>query len=90
MKIIDSNSSWADIVEYALSFNGYTFVNGGPLELSYLYDKVANNPENASIDELKACLFYIQRAIRFTGNEVTPFDLEEARYLIKMIKEKTT
>lgn len=88
MQIPDSNSDWYTIASYALTFNGYGFVNGGPLELSYLYDKVATDPKNASLDELRACLFYIQRAVRFTGNEPSAFDVEEARTLIKMIKSK--
>lgn len=81
--------SWSDITEYALSFNGYNFVNGGPLELSHLYDKVANDPENASVDELKACLFFIQRAVRYSGDGPSSFDLEDARTFIKLIKSKT-
>lgn len=88
LKIPDANSSWEIIAEFALSFNGYHFVKGGPTELSLLYDKAALDPTSASLDELRACLFFLQRAARWNDNEGCGSDLEEANTLLDLMREK--
>jgi hypothetical protein len=79
------NCSINEIFHFALSFNGYQFVNGGPEKLVELWDRVAVDWENASLDELRACLFYLQRAIRWTNNIWSDSDIEQARDLIYMM-----
>lgn len=86
-QIPDINSSWGTIATFALTFNGYVFA-GGFTQLSDLCNKVALNPENASLDELRACLFFLQRASRFCGDEGCPSDLDQARELLKLMHVK--
>lgn len=86
-QIPDINSSWGTIATFALTFNGYGFA-GGLTQLSDLYNKVALNPENASLDELRACLFFLQRAGRFCGDEGCSGDLEQAHVLLKLMHIK--
>jgi hypothetical protein len=82
------NSDWETIAEFARSFNGYQFVKGGPVELSSLWDRIAEDPNKASMDELQACLFFLQRAGRFCGDEGSVDDLEQARMILTLMKEK--
>jgi hypothetical protein len=89
MNIPAPNSDWGTIAQYALSFSGYTYVGGGPVELDLLWDKVCLDVENATVDELRACLFLIQRAARFCDVEGNDSDLEEARGLIELIRTKS-
>jgi hypothetical protein len=87
--IPDVNSDWGTIAAFALTFNGYNYINGGPLELSYFCDSIVNaGMNNASLDELRACLFFLQRVGRFCGDEGSDYDLEEARELLALMKEK--
>jgi hypothetical protein len=88
MNILDIDSNWETIAQFALSFNGYKFVKGGPVELDALWAKTVLDPDNATIDELRACLFLLQRAGRFCGDEGSPFDLEEARAILFLMKSK--
>lgn len=48
------DSDWETIAAYALTFNGYEFAGGGPLELSYLCDLVSLDLENATVEQLRA------------------------------------
>ena len=84
LEIPDINANWDIIAEFALTFNGYHFA-GSLTKLSLLWDKVAANPNNASLNELRACLFFLQRAGRFCGDEGSNYDLEEARELLKLM-----
>ena len=79
------NSDWETIAAFAITFNGYEFVGGGPKELSNLCDKVSLAPEKASMEELRACLFLSQRAGRFCGDEGSDYDLEEGRSLLDLM-----
>lgn len=88
MNIPDTNSNWETIARYALTFNGYHFVNGGPVELALLWDKVSADWENATVDELRACLFFVQRSGRFCGDEGSSADLEEARSILELLRAK--
>ena len=87
IEIPDINSDWETIAKFALTFNGYKFA-GGMTELGLVWDKMAPDPENASLDELRACLFLIQRAGRFLGDEGNDYDLEEARGLLQLMHDK--
>lgn len=88
LDIPTNQASINEIIDFALSFNGYYYVNGGPYELSLLYDKVVLNPELASIDELRACLFFLQRAVRWNHNEWQSSDIEEAHGILDLIRQK--
>ena len=83
-----SNSNWDIIAKYALTFNGYYYVNGGPKELDLLWDKVMMDIENSSINDLRACLFLLQMAGRFCGDEGSSYDIETANFIIDMIRKK--
>lgn len=82
-----TNANWETIAQFALTFNGYKFA-GGLEKLGELWDKIVANPENASLDELRACLFFLQRAGRFCGDEGTNYDLQEARAILKFMRDK--
>jgi hypothetical protein len=83
------DSDWETIAAYALTFNGYKFAGGGPLELSYLCDLVSLDPENATVEQLRACLFFIQRSGRFCGDEGNDYDLAEARGILELLHKKS-
>ena len=89
LKIPDINSDWDTIAEFALTFNGYHYVNGGPELLKILWDRVAlEGFETSSIEDIRAMLLLLQRAGRFCGDEGSDNDLEEARFLIEEIRNK--
>lgn len=54
--------SWRDILQFALSFNGYD--HWGSFEQC---SKVALNPDMSSVDEIRTSLFFQQRAWRHSG-----------------------
>lgn len=83
------NADYGTMSVFALTFNGYKFVNGGPVELGDLCDRVMNNGiESASIDELRACMFMEQRSARFCGDADSDYSLIELREWSKLIRER--
>src|SRR5277367_1874901 len=63
--------------------------NASPVEkLGVVWDNVCSFMESASVEELRAALFFLQRAGRFCGDEGTPSDLEEARAILQFLHEK--
>lgn len=90
IELPELNSDWGTIAEFALSFNGYKYVNGGPIELGKLWDRVVENPDIATMEELRACLFAFQRACRVCGTEDTPVELAQFRNILSLIIAKAT
>lgn len=87
--MIKSNDSLESLCEFALSFNGYEYVNGGPAELGDLWDRVvpelnAGNYEQVFIDDIRACLFLQQRSDRYHDQ----YDYESYHAFIEHINRK--
>ena len=89
MKIPDKDASIEDICAYALEFIGYKYVNVGPEELANLYDEVAKKGiDNATVDELRACLFWEQRGLRYHSQLEGDGIYEELREFLNAIRHK--
>jgi hypothetical protein len=90
MKLRDYNSSIDEIIDFSLSFNGYHYINGGPEKLADLWDKVipllnSGSLDQVSLEDIRACLFWLQRADRWTGSE---YDKDEYIWFIEKIRIK--
>lgn len=87
--IPDINASLEEMCAYALSFNGYHYIGGGPSELADLWDRVIpllndDRLDQVSLEDIRACLFWQQRADRYHQD----YDIEGYRGLIKAIRDK--
>jgi hypothetical protein len=78
-----------ELVEFALSFNGYQYVNSGVTGLSELYRQVKEKLRDGDLsavtmEELRCCLFWKQRANRWNDIE----DIHEYQYWVDLIRRK--
>ena len=85
------------LIDFALSFNGYEYA-GGLVELAgdenSLWDRTVNKlnagkGDEVSIDDLRACLFWVQRGQRYDAiNSSIQLDAEEYRPFVREIRKK--
>lgn len=85
------DASDKELSTFALSFNGYKFLDEGPEKISAINHKIANIINNdkdglskISMEELRCSLFWQQRLDRWNQN----FHREEYIKWINLIKEK--
>jgi len=88
----DVQASWRDVVEFALTFDGYNYA-GDISKLSRLVRRVRkdyaeNSSLKRSLDDLRACLFLEQRAARWNEYEPKSDDLRYVRALLAGIAER--
>lgn len=79
-----------ELIKFALSFNGYQWADGGPDKVGEIYKQVKEKIKEGklgeiSLEELRCCLFWRQRAHRWNGED---YGNEEYKYWIKLIREK--
>ena len=92
MKIPDEKADWVEIAEFARTFNGYEYA-GDITKLGFLWDRVCiDGLDNSSVsaDDLRAMLFLIQRAGRWSGDEGTDFDLQQAHEILRHLRMKAS
>jgi hypothetical protein len=79
LQLPNSNASLRELCDFAISFPGYKYAGGNVLELAALYERVQNlictdyvidhsKLHLVSVNDLRACLFWDQRAARWNGN----------------------
>lgn len=78
-----SDASWDEINEFALTFDGYRAC-GSFTRCA----EVAEAPDETSLSELRASLFFEQRRWRHFGHGPDDEALERLRYLIGLIRER--
>lgn len=78
------------LIDFALSFNAYQYIDGGTNAVSDLYKRVKelllnhDGIEDVSLEDLRCCLFWRQRANRW--NYIN--DIEEYQYWVNLIRKK--
>lgn len=98
IKVPGLNADWDELMEFALSFNGYEYA-GGMVELAgneeCLWDRAINamnvgNKDRVSVDDLRACMFWEQRGARYHSQLEgdAAYDIENFRWFVKEIREK--
>ena len=79
----DPASSWHDLAEFALTFDGYAF--HGSFEKCA---EIAHARRHDTLDDLRTCLFFEQRSWRNMGEAPEGEDLEYIRELVRAIRAK--
>jgi len=69
--------------EFALTFDGYAF--HGSFEKCA---EIANAGRHDTLDDLRTCLFFEQRAWRHSGEEPSKEAMEYIRELVRAIRDK--
>ena len=82
-----ADSDWGTLAVFALTFNAYHYI-GNPTELSIYFDKLPDDGVSWSMDDLRARLFWVQRAARWNQTEDSNSDLEEMRGIIGAMHAK--
>ena len=85
-KIPNPEDPYWDWIKFAFTINGYD-ISGGSQACADLSKKVLKNPSQASLTELRCALFFQQRADKW-GGEYSDGPEENAKTLIKLIKER--
>lgn len=87
------DASWSDIAPFALTFDGYAWsedcgeiANGIERE----YRERGSFRENLTLDELRACLFFDQRAWRHFGEAPNADALDYIHALLNAIRSHVT
>ena len=96
------NADWADIREFALTFEGYDYVKSRwpgreamesckelAHEVKEALSRGDTDPAEFSLEDLRAALFWHQRVVRWSTTEI-PSDetLEHCRRLIECMRER--
>lgn len=91
IEVPNIEASDEELSEFALSFNGYKFLDGGPEKISIVHAKTVTLIQNdkdwlskVSIEDLRCGLFWQQRGDRWHED----FQREEYIMWVKLIKEK--
>jgi len=95
-------ADWADIREFALTFDGYEHAkrlkpDADPFEvcsglakrLRSAVERTGRLPAARTLDDLRAALFWWQRAVRWSDTEVPPDEtLHHCRVLIETMRDR--
>jgi hypothetical protein len=77
------DADWNVLADFALTFDGYAFW-GSFAECA----RVANTRRHGSLDELRTCLFFAQRAWRHLGEPPDEAEMAYVRSLVRMIRDR--
>lgn len=92
MKLPNNDATLDELIDFALSFNGYDYA-GGLVELggeNGLWDKVIpllneDKLDDVSVEDIRACLFWLQRSDRYHQNS-SP--IEEYQGFVEKLRKK--
>ena len=79
----DPESNLAELAEFALTFDGYAF--HGSFEKCA---EIANARRHDTLDDLRTCLFFEQRAWHHSGEKPSEEAMEYIRELVRAIRAK--